>query len=290
MREAGNGEDAAEAEGGWLDWLRDGGIPALTGVDTRALVIHTRNRGAMRGGIFPASLPEDAAVARVLAEPPMSGADLAGELSTPEPIELPGGGPHVVAIDTGVKLSILRQFRERGCRITLVPCRSSAAEVLDRDPDLVFLANGPGDPSALDYLVETARTLVGRVPIVGICLGHQILSRAIGLDTYKLPFGHRGVNHPVRDLRSGEIGITSQNHGFAVCPPAGRPIDPAEEPAPLDTAHGAAKVTHVNLYDRTIEGVQLTDAPVAGVQYHPEAGPGPHDSRGLFDRFLELAA
>jgi carbamoyl-phosphate synthase small subunit len=285
----GTPEDAAAAEGGWLDWLRDRGVPAIDGVDTRALVRHIRDRGAMRGGIFPADVAEAEACERVAAEPSMDGADLARTVTPAEAIELDGPGPHVVGVDTGIKLSIIRQLRERGCRVTLLPCTSSAAEILDRQPDLVFLANGPGDPAALDYVVHNVREVVGERPVVGICLGHQLLCRAVGLETFKLPFGHRGVNHPVKDLATGRIEITSQNHGFAVQGPGGESRIDGDEPVRWETHFGAAELSHLNLYDRTVEGLILRDVPGATVQYHPEAGPGPHDARYLFDRFLELA-
>ena len=225
MRDAKNGEDVASAEGGWLDWLADCGVPGIGGVDTRALVRHIRDRGAMRGGIFPAELAEAEARERIAAEPSMDGADLARTVTPPEPVRFEGDGPHVVGIDTGIKLNIVRQLRERGCRLTLLPCTASAEEVLAEDPDLVFLANGPGDPAALDYVVETVRELVGKRPMFGICLGHQLLCRAVGLETFKLPFGHRGANHPVKDLATGRIDITSQNHGFAVAGPGRRAAD-----------------------------------------------------------------
>jgi carbamoyl-phosphate synthase small subunit len=289
MREGHNEEDAADAEGGWLDWLRDRGVPAISGVDTRTLVRHIRDAGAMRGGIFPADLPEVEARGRVDVEPSMDGADLARTVTPGAPIELPGDGPHVVGIDTGIKLSIIRQLRQRGCRVTLLPCTTPASAVLARRPDLIFLANGPGDPAALDYIVSTVRELVGKRPVFGICLGHQLLCRAVGLETFKLPFGHRGANHPVKDLRTGKIDITSQNHGFAVQGPAGEPRIDGDEPVRWQTDFGAAELTHLNLYDRTVEGLVLKDVPGATVQYHPEAGPGPHDARYLFDRFLELA-
>jgi len=290
MRDAHNGEDAADAEGGWLDWLRDAGVPAITGVDTRALVRHIRDRGAMRGGMFAAEIPESEAHERVAAEPPMEGADLAREVTPPEPVELGREGLHVVGIDTGIKRSILRQLRERNCRLTLLPCDSGPEAVLERDPDLILLANGPGDPAALDYVVDTVRELVGKRPLFGICLGHQLLCRAVGLRTFKLPFGHRGANHPVKDLASGRIDITSQNHGFAVRGPSGEARIEGDEPVRWETDFGAAELSHLNLYDRTVEGLVLHDVASATVQYHPEAAPGPHDARHLFDRFLALAA
>jgi carbamoyl-phosphate synthase small subunit len=290
VREAINYEDAAEAQGGWLDWLRDCGVPALSGLDTRALVLHIRERGAMRAGVFAAQTPESEALATVRAERPMDGSDLAKAVSPDEPIELGGRGPRIVGIDTGIKLSIIRELRERGCRLTLVPCTTSAAGVMELDPDLVFLANGPGDPAALGYVVETVRALIGRVPIVGVCLGHQLLCRALGLETFKLRFGHRGANHPVKDLRTGRIEITSQNHGFAVRGPGGERAIAGDQPVRWETAHGFAELSHLNLYDRTVEGVVLDDACAATVQYHPEGGPGPHDARHLFDRFVAMAA
>jgi carbamoyl-phosphate synthase small subunit len=192
----------------------------------------------------------------------------------------------VVAIDTGIKASIVEQWRKRGVKLELHPCTTSAEELLARDPDAIFLANGPGDPAALDYIVDTVSEVVGKVPTYGICLGHQLLCRAVGLETYKLPFGHRGANHPVKELETGRIDITSQNHGFAVVAPDGSGTIPGDEPVRWDTEVGAAELSHLNLYDRTVEGLVLKDVRGAAIQYHPEAGPGPHDARYLFDRFL----
>jgi carbamoyl-phosphate synthase small subunit len=287
MREGVDREDAPHAEGGWLTWLDDCGVPALTGLDTRALVRHIRDKGAMRGGLFSAETAEPQALERVRGEPPMAGRDLAREVTPPEPVIVEGEGPRVVAIDTGIKNSIVRNLRERGVHLELHPCSVTSEELLARRPDAVFLANGPGDPAALDHVVETVRGVIGKVPVWGICLGHQLLCRAVGLETFKLPFGHRGANHPVKDLGTGRIEITSQNHGFAVLGPAGERTIDADDPVRWDTDFGVAELQQLNLYDRTVEGLVLRDVPASTVQYHPEAGPGPHDARHLFDRFLE---
>ena len=292
MREGVDREDAPGAEAGWLSWLRDCGIPAITGVDTRAVVRHIRDKGAMRGGLFPAALSEHEARQRIEAEPPMEGRDLAREVTPTEAIILDpdNPGPRVVAIDTGIKTSIVANLRERGVRLELHPAGVTAEQLLEREPDAVFLANGPGDPAALDYVVDAVRGVVGKVPVFGICLGHQLLCRAIGLETFKLPFGHHGANHPVKDLATGRIDITAQNHGFAVVGPNGETRIEADEPVRWETDFGVAELSHVNLYDRTVEGLVLKDVPGATAQYHPEAGPGPHDSLYLFDRFLERIA
>lgn len=289
MREAVNAEDAPGAERGWLDWLEDCGIPAITGVDTRELVRHIRDRGAMRGGIFSAEVPESQALERIHGEPTMTGRDLAREVTVSEPqiIRGHGDGPRIVAIDTGIKNSIVRNFVSRGATLELYPCTTPAQELLDRDPDGFFLVPGPGDPASLDYVVDTIRALLGRKPVFGICLGHQLLSRAVGLETFKLPFGHRGSNHPVKDLRSGSIAITSQNHGFAVVGPGGEHHLETDEPLRWETDYGAAELTRLNLYDRTVEGIRLLDVAAGCVQYHPEAGPGPNDSLPLFDDFVK---
>jgi carbamoyl-phosphate synthase small subunit len=297
MRAGVDREDAPGAEGGWLSWLTDCGVPAITDLDTRALVRHIRDQGAMRGGVFPARLANDQARALIAAEPSMTGRDLAREVTPRAPVTLDGQGEgaarglRIAMIDTGVKLSIVANLRGRGAMVELHPCTASAEQLLASGPDAIFLANGPGDPSALDYVVDTVRDLVGKLPVYGICLGHQLLCRAVGLETYKLPFGHHGANHPVKDLTTGRTEITSQNHGFAVLGPGGARTIDDDQPVRWETDFGAAELTHINLYDRTVEGLTLRDVPGATVQYHPEAGPGPHDSLYLFDRFVdEIAA
>jgi carbamoyl-phosphate synthase small subunit len=292
MRAGVDREDAPGAEGGWLTWLTDCGVPAITDLDTRALVRHIRDRGAMRGGVFPARLSPDEAGGLIDAEPKMTGRDLAREVTPPQRVVLdptghPGGdGLRIAMIDTGVKRSIVENLRARGATVELHPCTADSATLLAGSPDAVFLANGPGDPGALDYVVSTIRELVGRLPVYGICLGHQLLCRAVGLETYKLPFGHHGANHPVKDLVTGRTDITSQNHGFAVLGPDGARTIDHDEPVRWETDFGTAELTHINLYDRTVEGLALREVQGATVQYHPEAGPGPHDALYLFDRFV----
>jgi carbamoyl-phosphate synthase small subunit len=291
MRDARNGDDAAGSEGGWLDWLDACGIPAITDLDTRSLVRHIRDKGSMRGGIFPGDLPQGEAMALVQRETAMTGRDLASDVTGDQAIVLEptagtGHGPTIAVIDTGIKLSIVGNLRARGARVVLHPCTTDAAAILGGDPDAVFLANGPGDPAALDHIVAQLRGLIGRKPVFGICLGHQLLCRALGLETYKLPFGHRGANHPVKDLQTGRIEITSQNHGFAVLGPGGERTIEQDRSVRWDTDFGTAELTHINLYDRTVEGLALPQARASTVQYHPEAGPGPHDARHLFDRFI----
>ena len=296
MRAAVDYTDAPKAEVGWLSWLTEHDVPAITDLDTRALVRHIRDEGAMRGGVFPASVSEVEARELIAAEPSMEGRDLARDVSPPAPVRV--GGPEsgagaegfqqirIAMIDTGVKRSILDQFTQRGVDLTLYPCTYGPDQLLAEDPDAVFLANGPGDPAALDYVVETVRGVVGKKPVYGICLGHQLLCRAVGLETYKLPFGHHGANHPVKDLTTGKTEITSQNHGFAVLGPDGSGRIEGDEPVRWETDFGAAELSHVNLYDRTVEGLTLLDVQGGTIQYHPEAGPGPNDSLYLFDRFV----
>jgi carbamoyl-phosphate synthase small subunit len=293
MRAAVDRDDAPGAVQGWLSWLSDNGVAGISEVDTRALVRHIRDLGAMRGGVFPGRLAEAQAQAMIEAEPSMSGRDLTRDVTPAQPIVLDAigdtggnGGPRIAMIDTGVKRSILGNLRRRGATVELHPCTASAGELLERDPDAVFLANGPGDPAALDDIVDTIRQIVGKRPVYGICLGHQLLCRAVGLETYKLPFGHHGANHPVKDLTTGRVEITSQNHGFAVLGPGGARTIDRDEPVRWRTDFGEAELTHVNLYDRTVEGLRLLDVRGATVQYHPEGGPGPNDAQYVFDRFV----
>jgi carbamoyl-phosphate synthase small subunit len=281
---------AGQDESGWLTWLTDRGVPAITDLDTRALVRHIRERGAMRGGVFPARVTEAQARTLIDAEPPMTGRDLARGVSPSDTIVLePTAGSasiRIAVIDTGVKRSIIAHLRSRGVTVELHPCTASPAQLTANAPDAIFLANGPGDPAALDYVVDTVRALVGTLPVYGICLGHQLLCQAVGLATYKLAFGHHGANHPVKNLATGQTEITSQNHGFAVLGPGGARTIDTDEPVRWETDFGTAALTHINLYDRTVEGLTLLDVPGATVQYHPEAGPGPHDAQYLFDQFV----
>jgi carbamoyl-phosphate synthase small subunit len=265
--------------------LREQGVVGLAMPGTRALTRHLRERGAMRAGIFSgaALAPEPELLGRVLGSPSMTGADLAREVSTPEPYVVPAHGAtrfRVAAVDLGIKSMTPYRMAERGCEVHVLPASSTAADILAADPDGVFLSNGPGDPAAADYAVDALKGVLdaGR-PVFGICFGNQILGRALGLGTYKLRYGHRGINQPVRDRRTGRVEISAHNHGFAV----EAPLD-----GPFDTPYGRAEVGHVNLNDNCVEGLRLLDYPAFSVQYHPEAAAGPHDSRGLFDEFCDL--
>jgi carbamoyl-phosphate synthase small subunit len=269
--------------------LRAQGVTGIAINGTRALTRHLRDRGAMRAGISTGTADPAALLDRVLASPQMVGADLACEVSTAAayPVQPPAGMParfRVAAVDLGIKTATPLSLARRGCQVTVLPATTTAADILASRPDGVFFSNGPGDPAALGYAVDTVRgVLAAGVPVFGICLGSQVLGRALGLGTYKLRFGHRGVNQPVQDVKTGQVHITSHNHGFAVAMPDG-----AQDGTPFRTGFGPAQVSHVNLNDGVVEGLRLLDAPAFGVQYHPEAAPGPRDAQGLFDEFCAL--
>ena len=297
-------------------WEQDVTAIAING--TRALTRHLRERGAMRAAIGGADGDTAGLLQRVLASPRMAGADLARQVSTPVPytVEPPDGTPArfaVAAVDLGIKAATPACLARLGCRVHVLPAASTAEQILATGPDGVFFSNGPGDPAAAGYAVDAMRgVLEAGVPVFGICLGSQILGRALGLGTYKLRFGHRGINQPVKDLRTGRVQITSHNHGFAVAMPGtpqnlespagpqpGSAPGPAPEhrpwmaaglagPAPFETAFGPAVISHVNLNDGVVEGLRLLSAPAFSVQFHPEAAPGPHDAAGLFGEFCEL--
>jgi carbamoyl-phosphate synthase small subunit len=273
-------------------YLEQNAIAGIEGVDTRMIVRILRSQGAMRCVIAHGeNLDHAELVERARAVPSMNGLDLTPLVTTNEAYQWQaeeqnqwdyrpetrgtGARKRVVAIDFGVKRNILRRLAHHGCDVTVVPATTSAADILALNPDGVFLSNGPGDPAAVTTAIQTVKDLLGARPLFGICLGHQILSLAVGASTYKLKFGHRGANHPVKNLDTGSIEITSQNHGFAV--------DPSTLPS-------NARMTHVNLNDDTCAGIALTDVPAFAVQYHPEASPGPHDSDYLFDQFMAMMA
>ncbi|HSJ16602.1 MAG TPA: glutamine-hydrolyzing carbamoyl-phosphate synthase small subunit [Solirubrobacterales bacterium] len=264
--------DAPGAAGptGWRSWLRERGVVAVGGCDTRRLVRHLRDRGAMRGGVSDELGPEEL-LARVREHAVLDGRDLAGEAAGGAR-ELGEDGPRVVAIDCGMKESIARGLVAGGCRLEVVPAGTSAGEILERGPDGVFVSNGPGDPAAVTPVIEAVRGVLGQVPVFGVCLGHQMLAHALGLDTRKLPFGHRGANHPVRRSADGGVEITVQNHGYAV------------EAGGLPDGVG---VTRTSLFDGSVEGIAAPELRAWSVQYHPEASPGPRDARYMFREFAE---
>ncbi|MGY1736116.1 glutamine-hydrolyzing carbamoyl-phosphate synthase small subunit [Geodermatophilus sp. SYSU D00684] len=271
------------ATGSLDDELAAQGVVGISGIDTRALTRHLRERGAMRAGISSESTDPDALLARVRAAEGMVGADLAPHVSTREPYVVPAVGERrftIAALDLGIKTATPRHLAELGVETHVLPSTATAQDLLAAGPDGVFLSNGPGDPAAADYAVAAVRGVLdaGR-PLFGICFGNQILGRALGLGTYKLRFGHRGLNQPVLDRVSGTVRVTSHNHGFAVDAPLDRPTG---------TPFGRVEVSHVGLNDDVVEGLRLLDAPAFSVQFHPESAAGPHDAAPLFQRFVDL--
>jgi carbamoyl-phosphate synthase small subunit len=292
-------------------YLKDQGVTGIAVRGTRLLTRRVREQGAMRAAISTVETSQERLLERVLASPQMTGADLARLVSTPEPYTVSPAGPpryRVVAVDFGIKTSTPRNLAARGCEVLVVPATATAGQILAASPDGVFFSNGPGDPAAATYAVDAMRgVLDAGVPVFGICLGSQILALALGLGTFKLRYGHRGVNQPVLDLATGRVYITSHNHGFAAALPGEAPLETsharvsAETPGPTTWAHvpprarqpfetpyGPAVVSHVNLNDGVVEGLRLLERPVFSVQYHPEAAPGPHDAADHFDRFCTL--
>ena len=258
-----------EARGpAWTDWLHERGIPALSGIDTRALVLRLREAGAMRSAIVAGDASLDEVLRAVREQAPMAGRALAAEVSCAEPYDFSDGSrARIAVVDYGCKRSILRRLAKTGASVTVFPATAGADELAGFDG--VVLSNGPGDPEPLAEQIATVKALVGRVPVFGICLGHQLLALATGHETFKLPFGHRGANHPVLEKATGRVLVTAQNHGFAVKPAAGR------------------EATHVSLYDGTVEGLDYPELDARSVQFHPEAGPGPHDAWPLLETWVE---
>ena len=288
-------------------YLRAEGVPGIAVRGTRLLTRRVREQGAMRAAISTVETSPEKLLERVLASPRMTGADLARVVSTSEPYTISPDGParyRVVAVDLGIKASTPRHLAVRGCEVVVVPAATTANQILAEAPDGVFFSNGPGDPAAATYAVDAMRgVLDAGLPVFGICLGSQILALALGLRTYKLRYGHRGVNQPVMDLATGRVYITSHNHGFAAALPGSTPEPgpdaaqdagtpwahvPSRSREPFDTPYGPAAVSHVNLNDGVVEGLRLEQRPVFSVQYHPEAAPGPHDAADHFDRFRAL--
>jgi len=257
-------------------YLKDQKIIGIKCIDTRALTRHIRDYGAMNGIISTTDFDLDSLKEKLSKSPDMTGLDLAKEVTTQNQYQWPSNESSkykVAAIDFGIKSNILRLLETHGCDLTVFPAQTSSEDILDFDPHGVFLSNGPGDPAAVTYCIETVKTLLGKKPMFGICLGHQILALALGAKTFKLKFGHRGINHPVKHLASNKVEITSQNHGFVVDP---------------DTLPNNTIATHINLNDNTNAGIRCDELNAFSVQYHPESSPGPHDSRYLFEQFIEM--
>lgn len=257
-------------------FLKKEGVIGLSGVDTRSLTRRLRSYGAMRGVISTDTADAAALVKRAKNCPHLTGQELAPIVATKDVYTLPGNGCRVVLVDFGVKLNIIRCLRERGCEVVVVPPTTSAGDILAMNPDGIVLSNGPGDPVDVPYAIEALGHLIGKKPLLGICLGHQVLALALGAKTYKMKFGHRGANHPVKDLVTGRVYISSHNHGFSVDEESMKGLD--------------IFVSHRNLNDGTVEGLRHKFLPVFSVQYHPEASPGPRDSEYIFDEFLEIMA
>jgi len=279
------------------DELVEQGVVGISGIDTRALTRHLRERGAMRVGVFSGDLachPPELLLERVLSAPEMSGAALAGEVTTPEPYVVPAVGQKrftVAAIDLGIKARTPAHLAERGIEVHVLPARSTLADIRATGADGVFFSNGPGDPASASHEIALLREVLGAgIPFFGICFGNQLLGRALGFGTYKLKYGHRGINQPVLDRRTGRVEVTAQNHGFAVEAPLDGDVSaPADAAAPDGTTgYGRVRVSHVGLNDNVVEGLECLDIPAFSVQYHPEAAAGPHDSEYLFDRFVQL--
>ncbi|MDX1621002.1 MAG: glutamine-hydrolyzing carbamoyl-phosphate synthase small subunit [Nitriliruptorales bacterium] len=289
VREAARRSSNWRAERELPDALLDEGIVAIEAIDTRALVRHLRDRGAMRAGISTEIDDPQALLQQVLDSPGMVGADLVSDVTPSERYRVPADGEaryRVAAFHFGMKRNIERQLAAHGCQVEVLPADTPADEVRALEPDGVFLSNGPGDPAAVGYAVDTINDLLGDLPVFGICLGNQLLGRALGADTYKLVFGHHGVNQPVLRREDGVVEITSHNHGFSV--DAATLGEQRDEHTFETAAHGLVTVSHVNLNDDTVEGLTCHDIPAFSVQYHPEAAPGPHDARYLFQRFADL--
>ncbi|MFT5223060.1 MAG: carbamoyl-phosphate synthase small subunit [Glaciecola sp.] len=289
VREAARRTSNWRATGDLDTHLAQQDVVAIEGVDTRALTRRLRDVGAMRCGVSTEILDPQVLLSMVLEQPSMEGSDLAREVTISEPKVIAAVGEQrfrVVALDFGMKANIGRMLAQHGCEVHVLPASATAQQVLALSPDGVFLSNGPGDPAAVTYAVSTVRELLGKVPMFGICLGSQLLALALGAGTFKLRYGHHGMNLPVLRREDGTVEITSQNHGFAVDPASfGEDLG---EMTWQSAQHGRVRVTHVNMNDDTVAGIACLDLPAFGVQYHPEAAPGPHDSAYLFDRFTEL--